>query len=346
MREAGRDGDRRAGRRRHASRRGARVRRRADRRACRPAPTTPFPEMREPTITALAVGLYVTGRIAADEALVPNKLLEVVASTMASARDIALVDAVISTERFVGARALWRTETPRRASIVTFADPQAIGLSAIGGLLRAGRPARRRRPGRAARAPSRAMRRLRARRADRARHGAPKSASRNGEPHAGRPAVPVALEAGVGRARRRARAAPSIPATASPITLRENAFPHAWTSARCMQHRCDATVCSAVPSRSRLTKETRTMAWQEPVSARQGPSCSRPIARCARSANSRSGCTSNSAAGDIPGFVHLYAGEEAAGTGIMMPPRRRRPHRLARTAATATASPRASTSAR
>jgi TPP-dependent pyruvate/acetoin dehydrogenase alpha subunit len=33
------------------------------------------------------------------------------------------------------------------------------------------------------------------------------------------------------------------------------------------------------------------------------------------------------ARGDIPGFVHLYAGEEAAGTGIMMHLNRRRPHR-------------------
>jgi predicted polyphosphate/ATP-dependent NAD kinase len=115
-----------------------------------------FPEMREATVTALAVGLFATGRIAATEALAPNKLLEVTITPHASEprgghhgtprsvrRDIALVDAVISTERFVGARALWKTEN-LAAVYLTFADPQAVGLSAIGGLLQ---PLGRRDPG-------------------------------------------------------------------------------------------------------------------------------------------------------------------------------------------------------
>ncbi|MGE5116261.1 MAG: ATP-NAD kinase family protein [Betaproteobacteria bacterium] len=92
-----------------------------------------FPEMRESTITALAVGLYATGRLSAAEALAPNKLLEV-SINEGQRRDIALVDAVISTDRYVGARALWKTES-LAALYLTFADPQAIGLSAIGGLL-------------------------------------------------------------------------------------------------------------------------------------------------------------------------------------------------------------------
>ena len=73
-----------------------------------------FPEMREPTITGLAVGLYATGRLPADQALAPNKVLEV-AINDGRRRDIALVDAVISTERFIGARALWKTESLRGA---------------------------------------------------------------------------------------------------------------------------------------------------------------------------------------------------------------------------------------
>ena len=96
-----------------------------------------FPEMREPTITGLAVGLYATGRIAAAEALVPNKLVEVRISTGRHGRvqrDIAIVDAVVTHDRSVGARALWKTETLYSAYLA-FADPQSIGLSAIGGLL-------------------------------------------------------------------------------------------------------------------------------------------------------------------------------------------------------------------
>lgn len=99
-----------------------------------------FPQMREPTITGLAVGLYASGRLPASEALVPNKILEV---SINGRRDIALVDAVISTDRYVGARALWRTES-LRSLYVAYADPEAIGMSAIAGLLE---PVGRREPG-------------------------------------------------------------------------------------------------------------------------------------------------------------------------------------------------------
>jgi predicted polyphosphate/ATP-dependent NAD kinase len=92
-----------------------------------------FPEMRESTVTGMAVALYATGRIDADEALAPNKVLEV-SINEGQRHDIALVDAVISTDRYIGARALWKTEN-LAAVYLTFADPQAIGLSAIGGLL-------------------------------------------------------------------------------------------------------------------------------------------------------------------------------------------------------------------
>ncbi len=101
-----------------------------------------FPEMREATITGIAVALYATGRLTREQALAANKLLEIDVNE-GSQRDIALVDAVISTDRYVGARALWRPES-LAAAYLTFADPQAIGLSAIGGLLY---PVGRRDPG-------------------------------------------------------------------------------------------------------------------------------------------------------------------------------------------------------
>lgn len=100
-----------------------------------------FPEMREPTIAALAVGLYATGRLSAEQALAQNKLLEI-SINGGERRDIALVDAVISTERYIGARAVWKTDH-LDSVYLTFADPQAIGLSAIGGLLQ---PVGRREP--------------------------------------------------------------------------------------------------------------------------------------------------------------------------------------------------------
>lgn len=97
-----------------------------------------FPELREPTVTGLAVGLYAAGRIAPGEALVNNKLIEVQivghAGPGGTRRDIAIVDAVITHDRSVGARALWKPQS-LAAAYLAFAEPQAIGLSAIGGLL-------------------------------------------------------------------------------------------------------------------------------------------------------------------------------------------------------------------
>lgn len=100
-----------------------------------------FPELREPTITGLAVGLYAAGRVPADAVRQPNKLIEVSleplpgsGSAAAPQRDIAIVDAVVTREHSIGARALWKAESLDSAYLA-FADPQAIGLSAIGGLL-------------------------------------------------------------------------------------------------------------------------------------------------------------------------------------------------------------------
>lgn len=91
-----------------------------------------FPEHREPTITGLAVGLAVMDKVPRRTAFRPNKRLVV---RVGGEREIALVDAAVVAERFVGARALWRTETFREL-YVTFADPEVIGMSAIAGLLR------------------------------------------------------------------------------------------------------------------------------------------------------------------------------------------------------------------
>ncbi|MGE3831931.1 MAG: ATP-NAD kinase family protein [Parvibaculaceae bacterium] len=100
-----------------------------------------FPEHREPTITGLAVGLAVTGKVPPHIAYAKNKKINVVVN--GEAPEIALVDAAVVTERVVGARAVWRAETFREL-IVTFADPQVIGMSAIAGLLE---PVKRTDPG-------------------------------------------------------------------------------------------------------------------------------------------------------------------------------------------------------
>ena len=92
-----------------------------------------FPDLREPTITGLATGLFVTGQVPAKTACRGNKVLRVDVNNGAQ-RDIALVDVAITGERYVGARALWKPEGFREL-FVTFAEAGAIGMSSIAGLI-------------------------------------------------------------------------------------------------------------------------------------------------------------------------------------------------------------------
>ncbi|CAA0108878.1 Uncharacterised protein [Starkeya nomas] len=91
-----------------------------------------FPEHREPTITGLATGLAAMGRVPPEIAFAANKKIEV--SIDGGAPEIALVDVAVVTDRFIGARALWRPETFREL-YVAFADPEVIGMAAIAGLV-------------------------------------------------------------------------------------------------------------------------------------------------------------------------------------------------------------------
>lgn len=90
-----------------------------------------FPEMREATVAGLAAGLVATGRATGVRR---EPALEV---EVDGVRDLALVDLAVSRERFVGARALWRTDSITEL-FVTHARPSAVGLSAIAGMLAPG----------------------------------------------------------------------------------------------------------------------------------------------------------------------------------------------------------------
>ncbi|WP_240432457.1 NAD(+)/NADH kinase [Rubrobacter indicoceani] len=92
-----------------------------------------FPEMREATVAGLALGLLVTGRIAADRVLKHQKVLYVGVNGKPR-QDLALVDVAASSERFVGARALWKPGTVTEL-VVAAAAPDAVGLSSVAGLL-------------------------------------------------------------------------------------------------------------------------------------------------------------------------------------------------------------------
>ena len=90
-----------------------------------------FPEMREATVAGLAAGLVASGQVAPDEVCRRNKMLIV---DDGERRELALVDVCATAHSAVAARAVWEVENIR-ALFVSFAEPDAVGLSAIAGLL-------------------------------------------------------------------------------------------------------------------------------------------------------------------------------------------------------------------
>ena len=90
-----------------------------------------FPAVREATIAGLAAGLVATGAVPDSVVADRAKLLEVRAGDRV---ETALVDVAVSTERHVGARAVWDPATVSQL-FCAFAEPDAIGLSSIAGQL-------------------------------------------------------------------------------------------------------------------------------------------------------------------------------------------------------------------
>lgn len=90
-----------------------------------------FPDMREATVAGLAAGLLATGRVEVAAGTRRPRVLEVLAP---GRRELAMVDVAASTSRHVGARALWDPASLTEL-YCTFAEPDAIGLSSVPGLL-------------------------------------------------------------------------------------------------------------------------------------------------------------------------------------------------------------------
>ncbi|MEC8596197.1 MAG: NAD(+)/NADH kinase [SAR324 cluster bacterium] len=91
-----------------------------------------FPEMREATLSGLAAGLVATGRLDLDDVTRREKRLLV--DVNGETKGMALVDACISADMFIAAKAVWQVEQLREL-YVTFASSEAIGLSSIASLV-------------------------------------------------------------------------------------------------------------------------------------------------------------------------------------------------------------------
>ncbi|MGF1471284.1 MAG: ATP-NAD kinase family protein [Rubrobacteraceae bacterium] len=91
-----------------------------------------FPRMREATVAGITTGLVATGKLG-DEVLRREKALRIGLNGDPD-HDCALVDVAVCSERFVGARAVWRAEDVSEL-FVTSAPPHAVGFSSVAGML-------------------------------------------------------------------------------------------------------------------------------------------------------------------------------------------------------------------
>lgn len=92
-----------------------------------------FPYMIEGTIAGLAAGLIATGRVCRAEATFTSTKLEVIVEDQPV--DMAIVDAAVCDDMFIGSRAVWKLDKIRQV-FLNRSGPANIGFSSIGGMLR------------------------------------------------------------------------------------------------------------------------------------------------------------------------------------------------------------------
>ncbi len=91
-----------------------------------------FPEFQEGTTAGLAAGMVAKGAVAREVACWHSKVL--VLYKQEKPVDLALVDLAISTNSVIGSRAIWDVSKLNEL-FLTRAQPESIGLSAIGGMI-------------------------------------------------------------------------------------------------------------------------------------------------------------------------------------------------------------------
>ena len=91
-----------------------------------------FPEFGEATIAGAALGILARGQINLDDVVIPVKIIDIHIEDEPS--DIALIDAVVTKDRFVGSRALLDANNLEQI-LLTRAEPDGVGMTSIGGLM-------------------------------------------------------------------------------------------------------------------------------------------------------------------------------------------------------------------
>jgi hypothetical protein len=91
-----------------------------------------FPRFAEATVAGAALGVLASGGVDIDEVTVPVKIIDI--EIEGEEPDIALIDAVVTRDRFIGSRALLDGDAIERI-FLTRADPMAVGMTSVGGLI-------------------------------------------------------------------------------------------------------------------------------------------------------------------------------------------------------------------
>ena len=92
-----------------------------------------FPVMAEATVAGMALGLIAADKVASRLVATQAKVIDVVIE--AEEQDIALIDAVITRDAFIGAKALLDPSQLKEA-LLCRAEPAAVGITSLGGLIR------------------------------------------------------------------------------------------------------------------------------------------------------------------------------------------------------------------
>ena len=273
-----------------------------------------FPIMIEATVAGMALGLIATGRAHAPTARAKVLHVDVAQADGTRRHEIALVDVCVNTIGEIGSRAVWKTDTLREL-YCTFAEPDAIGLSSIPGrIMPTGRAApngvavlighrwsliaHRARTNRAGTAGAGRGRRLRA------------PATRCHPPRRAR--------AGHARVRRRTRAGvrsrrPDRRHARRRRSPRDRCSRGARRRMFLLLNRIDEVNRRGDP----MTQTLSSLGADAPDASGLNETQLLDVYRTMRSIRAFEDRVHDEfATGDIPGFVHLYAGEEASATGV------------------------------